>query len=213
MKRFVLFFLFLIIAIALLFLYKPLKNRIIEHFRGPSITNICPGCDLYFPDGISVHERAYRKEGIKKQKSFKQLEILYIIGILSKIQSNEYYLVDDMQDSRPYVLHKVVIFLDDLSIRYKEALEKRKINYFPFTVTSGTRSVESVRELQKKNKIAIENSPHLHGKTIDISYRRFGQDPNCKSVFIEVLKELRDEKKCYVKFEKFEQGALHLTVR
>lgn len=211
-KIFVVVVLFLFAIVAALFLFTPLKHRIFHRFRDQTRTSICPNCEIYFPDGVAVHERAYRKEAIKKQKDFKQLEALYKKGVLSKIQSNEYYLVEEMSHSLPYVLPKVVVFLDELSMRYKNALDKREIDYFPFMVTSGTRSVESQRKLKEENKIAIDNSAHLHGKTIDISYRRFGEGPDCKLVFIEVLKELREERKCYVKFERSEGGALHLTV-
>jgi hypothetical protein len=62
----------------------------------------------------------------------------------------------------------------------------------------------------KSNANAIENSAHLKGKTFDISYRAFAGNRKQSGAFIEVLRELRAEGKCYVKYER--NGCLHVTV-
>ncbi len=51
---------------------------------------------------------------------------------------------------------------------------------------------------------------HLRGKTFDISYRAFNNNPKQTQAFIEVLKEFRIQNRCFVKFEK--NGCLHITV-
>ena len=61
------------------------------------------------------------------------------------------------------------------------------------------------------------NSAHLYATTIDITYSRFegavpvNYDPY-KYILAEVLRDLRNDKRCYVKFE-LKQACFHITVR
>lgn len=192
-------------------IFTPLKYQIQIFFTGQKSFKNCPGCDIYFPDVVAVQEKAYRNERIKKQQTFKGLDRLHAKGELSEIASNEYYLVEDMGFARPYVMPKVVDFLNDLSLQYKEELEKKGVSYFPFSITNATRSIESANELAGENNIARKNSHHLLGKTLDISYKKFGGSKERQLAFIDALKSLRESGKCYVKYET--TGALHLTVR
>ena len=208
----------IIISILVLFVlltgvvvFTPLKYQIQIFFTGQKSFNNCPGCNIYFPDVVAVQEKAYRNERIKKQQTFKGLDRLHAKGELSEIASNEYYLVEDMPFARPYVMPKVVDFLNELSLQYKEELDKKGISYYPFSITSATRSIESANELAEENNIARKNSHHLLGKTLDISYKKFGGNKERQLAFIDALKSLRESGKCYVIYEI--KGALHLTVR
>lgn len=80
----------------------------------------------------------------------------------------------------------------------------------PFTISSLTRSTESVEKLMNNNRNAIKNSSHLKGKTFDISYRAFNKNKQQTIAFIAVLEELRNQNRCFVKFER--NGCLHITV-
>jgi ribonuclease HI len=62
------------------------------------------------------------------------------------------------------------------------------------------------------NVNAVTNSAHLKGKTIDISYVRFGNNTAQLDALVKALKKMRKEDKCYVKYERT-QGCLHITVR
>lgn len=62
----------------------------------------------------------------------------------------------------------------------------------------------------KNNKNSIPESAHLKGKTSDVSYHAFGKNKKQSNAFVEALTELRNQKKCYVKFER--NGCLHITV-
>lgn len=66
---------------------------------------------------------------------------------------------------------------------------------------------------------ASANSAHLFGTTFDIAYARFKKSAfretetdKLKSVLAEVLRDLRNEKRCYVRYE-YKQGCFHITVR
>ena len=82
--------------------------------------------------------------------------------------------------------------------------------YVRFDITSATRSINSVNELSKENPNAIKNSAHLRGKTFDISYGAFSGYKIQLKLFIEALSELKNQKKCFVKYER--NGCLHITV-
>ncbi|MBP5479429.1 MAG: hypothetical protein J6Y15_08730, partial [Bacteroidaceae bacterium] len=93
-------------------------------------------------------------------------------------------------------------------------------------ITSVLRTTDDVRKLQKGNGNATTNSCHCYGTTVDISYNRFmpitgkhtssmpltRMDYDMKQVLSEVLYDLREQEKCYVKYE-LKQGCYHLTVR
>jgi hypothetical protein len=72
----------------------------------------------------------------------------------------------------------------------------------------------------KRNSVAVKNSAHRYATTFDISYIRYEPVGLCvrsdvgvlKSVLAGVLDDLREEKLCYVKYEK-NQACFHITVR
>jgi hypothetical protein len=174
--------------------------------------DLCPQCDDFFNDGTNQHNQAYKKEGIAPQQTLADLESLRKKKVLVRVQSNSRYVLAPMQHSKPLLLPKASGFLKKLSDRYRAECKKSSISYYPFTITSMTRSVESVNQLSETNSNAIEHSAHLRGKTIDISYNSFVGRAAQKKAFIEALRQLRAEKTCYVKYE-FNQKCLHITVR
>jgi len=173
----------------------------------------CNGCAAVFTDGIATHQKAYSgNEGIDPQTTDEKLDILLKKGELVKLYSGNDYIVLNMIDSKPYVDPKCVELLNNLSLKYRQRCLDSNISYFPFAISSGTRSKESVKRLieKRKNPNAIRNSAHLRGKTIDIRYDNFGGKEKQLSLFTAVLKEMKDDNKCFVKFEK--NGCLHITV-
>ncbi len=200
----------LIIGITvILFIFgNPFKQRI---KRSPD-DNVCPQCEALFTDGINQHNQAYKEEGISPQQTLNDLESLEDKDILNRVQSNSDYTIAPLEHSKPLLLPKAADFLTTLSKRYRLECTKSSISYYPFTITSMTRSVESAKELTRTNGNAIERTAHLRGKTIDISYNSFVGRAAQKKAFIEALRQLRAEKTCYVKYE-FNQKCLHVTVR
>ena len=170
----------------------------------------CYNCDDYFPDNVAVQERALKTNVIKPQKELTDLDKLKSKGVLIELKTNDDYIIAEMPFSRPYVMPIVKTFLNELVALYK--IELNDLDYVRFEITSATRSRLSVKELTKKNVNSITNSPHLKGKSIDISYVRFGSNAGQLNAFVQALKKMRENKKCFVKYE-VSEGCLHITVR
>ena len=99
------------------------------------------------------------------------------------------------------------------------------VPFHKLIVTSVLRSQEDVVKLRRRNGNATENSCHLYGTTFDICYNRYKtvEDPDgparrlvrndtLKWVLSEVLRDKREEGRCYIKYE-VKQGCFHMTVR
>jgi len=170
----------------------------------------CQDCETLFGDGIEEHKKAYQNEGIIEQESDERLLNLEHRGILKKIECNEFYIVRNLKHSKPILLPKAVLFLNSLSELYHQKCQYSKKQYVPFEITSATRSIKSIKELQEFNPNAIENSAHLHGKTFDVSYAAFTGNKVQLILFISSLSELKNQNKCFVKYER--NGCLHITV-
>lgn len=215
-KKFLFFFFgATLIALALYVLQNKIKYKLSKYYLSTKSKkrpekSPCENCEILFTDGIPKHSSAYKKEGIRAGRTDADLNRLRSSGILVEINSSDDYIVRDMPHAKPFLLPKAVNFLNELSDRYKQSIEENNIEYIPFEITSATRSMESVDRLQKVNENAIKNSPHLKGKTLDISYTNFADQPEQRKIFINTLQRLKKEKRCFVKYEN--NGCLHITV-
>jgi hypothetical protein len=203
------------LTIIILYPYRyRIKNKIASVLNRSKINNPsyapCETCDQLFADGISAHELAYKKEGIKSQKNSLELRNLESKGVLKRIITNDYYIVRDMDFSDPLLLHKAADLLTNISRLYMSEIDKAGLKYIPFEITSATRTIESVKRLKQNNDNAIKNSAHLKGKTFDIGYINFANYPQQRALFINVLKSFREENKCFVKYE-IGQKCFHIT--
>jgi uncharacterized protein YcbK (DUF882 family) len=190
---------------------KPVKHAVKHTFKSSPKNKNCKQCPGLFTDKVYRHERAYRRESIEPQETLEDLDKLFKKGKLVKIKDNRYYLLDDLTYSRPYMLASGKAFLDQLGKRYADKCDQADIDYVKFTITSVTRSKKSVKKLKRGNRNAIENSAHLRGKTLDISYVKFENNHKQLNLFIDALYEMKMEKRCFVKYER--SGCLHITVR
>lgn len=184
-------------------------NRV--QFTSSQKNKWCSQCPDLFDDSVRRHARSYRWDGISAKGSMDELEKLHKAGILEEIKTNAYFEVEDLTYSVPYLLPIGEKFLLALGERYSEKCDAAGIKYVPFVVTSLTRSTKSVKKLRRGNRNAIENSAHLKGKTLDISYRKFENNQKQLNLFVDALYELREEGWCYVKYER--TGCLHITAR
>jgi hypothetical protein len=193
-----------------------IKNKIkaimgYSHSRyGGGGSGNCPNCSAIFTDNVETHAMAYLKDGIRPQKDDADLDELSKTSKLVKLKTDSLFIIRKTRFSRPYITPKGFTFIQDLSKQYYKKCASDTIKYIPFTISSLTRSIESVEELMDNNANAIKNSAHLRGKTFDISYRAFNTNSKQTKVFIEILEELRKQNRCYVKFER--NGCLHITV-
>lgn len=210
---------FFILTIASLVIAYPYRKKIKYKFkvllgysinRSPSGSGSCSGCSTIFTDNVKRHQSAFSTSGMLPQKKDQDLDNLLKSRNLIRLKTNPLYIIRKARFSRPYMLPKAELFINDLSKKYSEKCRADSIKYIPFTISSVTRSHESVEKLRKSNKNAIKNSAHLRGKTFDISYRAFNKNKKQSKAFIAVLTELRAQKRCFVKFER--NGCLHITV-
>lgn len=136
-------------------------------------------------------------------------------GRLEKISSNEYYHIQPLEYSCPYLVPDAKRVLEDCGREFQTLTGSKSKPI----VTSVLRTQEDVRKLQKVNSNATSNSCHCYGTTFDISYTAFKKDllasqsdEELRLALAQALAKLRKEGRCYVKFEK-SQKCYHITVR
>jgi hypothetical protein len=133
--------------------------------------------------------------------------------------------VDPLRQSIPYLVPRAAILLQDIGEAFFDSLHIKGVPLHRFIVTSVLRTQEDVARLRNFNQNATENSCHLYGTTFDICYNRYKtvEDPegpkrrevrndSLKYVLSEVLRDMREQGRCYIKYE-VKQGCFHMTVR
>lgn len=141
------------------------------------------------------------------------------------IGASPYYSVDRLTRSIPYLVPRAAVLLDDIGRAFFDSLHVKGMALHRLIVTSVLRSEEDVEKLRRTNKNATELSCHLYGTTFDISYTRFHvvEDPqgpprrvspndSLKWVLSEVLRDMREGERCFIKHE-VKQPCFHITVR
>ena len=142
---------------------------------------------------------------------------------LVHIQSNPSYAVDSLTHSIPYLVPVADKLLTSIGNNFQDSLKNKGLNPYQVVVTSVLRTQHDVKRLRKQNVNASENSAHFYGTTFDVSWKRFRkledadgrplQEVNSdtlKLVLAEVLRDLRKEKCCFIKYE-LKQGCFHIT--
>ena len=176
-----------------------------------------------FPDTNAVQLVAAKQWGVSPVKNREDAEArkreLVYIG------SSPYYHVDPLSSSIPYLVPRAAVLLQDIGQAFFDSLYVKGVPFHKLIVTSVLRSQEDVLKLRGRNVNATENSCHLYGTTFDICYNRYKtvEDPEgpsrrqvrndtLKWVLSEVLRDMRVQQRCYIKYE-VKQGCFHMTVR
>ena len=170
----------------------------------------------------------------------KQLNVAQAIGItpiasredaeemtdqLTFIESNDRYAVDSLTHSIPYLIPGAAALLDTIGQNFLDSLASKGLNPNRIIVTSVLRTEKDVKRLRRRNSNASSNSTHAYGTTFDVSWKRFqkvededgrpmqdvGAD-TLKLVLAEVLRDLKQADRCYVKYE-IKQACFHITSR
>lgn len=188
------------------------KNRI---YSVPNFGNA-------FPDQNDVQLLAANKYGVKpvmdrEEAENRKAELVYV-------GSNPYFYVDRLRSSIPYLVPRAVVLLQDIGRNFFDSLQVKGIPLHKIIVTSVMRSKADVDKLRGHNGNATQNSCHLYGTTFDICYNRYKtvEEPDgpsrrqvrndtLKWVLSEVLNDMRNNKRCLVKYE-VHQGCFHITV-
>lgn len=176
-----------------------------------------------FGDLHNLHTQAARKIGVKGVASRDEAE--HLKSKLVEIKSNEYYTVDELTHSIPFLVPKAHTLLESIGANFLDSLKNKGLNPNQIRVTSVLRTHDDVKDLRKRNTNASSTSVHVHGTTFDISYKRFValehpegrpyesvSSDTLKLVLAEVLRDLRKAEMCYIKYE-LKQGCFHITAR
>lgn len=192
----------------------PLRNRI---YSVASYKNT-------FPDLQDVQIVAARKWGVQPVEDREQAELRK--DELVYVGSNPYYMMDKhMNYSIPYLVPRASDLLQKISRNFLDSLAIKGIPLHTLIVTSVLRTENDVRRLRRSNCNASEESCHRYGTTFDICYNRYNtvsppdgpgrravRNDSLKWVLSEVLRDVREEGLCYIKYE-VKQGCFHITVR
>lgn len=182
-----------------------------------------PGFSRTFPDNNDVQMVSAKKYGVspvqnRSEAEQRKSELVYI-------EASPYYHVDKLNRSIPYLVPRAANLLNEMGRAFYDSLQTKGVPLHKFIVTSVLRTNDDVKKLRRYNVNATENSCHLYGTTFDICYNRYVtvQPPgepqrravrsdSLKWILSEVLRDMRMNNRCYVKYE-VKQGCYHITVR
>ena len=177
--------------------------------------NSVPGFSRTFPDNNDIQLSAANMYGVKPVE---EKELVFV-------GASPYFHVDPLRNSIPYLVPRAAVLLNEIGRAYYDSLQVKGIPLHQIIVTSVLRSRSDVRNLRGHNANATENSCHLYGTTFDVCYNRYKtvspvegakrrsvRNDTLKWVLSEVLRDMREAKRCYVKYE-VKQGCFHITVR
>ena len=176
-----------------------------------------------FPDLNDKHLEVAKAVGIRPLEDREEAESMK--EKLTHITDNEFYVVDSLTHSIPYLVPRASALLDTIGSNFLDSLAAKGLNPNQVIVTSVLRTQSDVKRLRRRNGNASANSAHCFGATFDVSWKRFKkvEDENgrplqdvgsdtLKLVLSEVLRDLRQAEKCYIKYE-LKQGCFHITAR
>ncbi len=182
-----------------------------------------PSYDRCFPDLQDVQIGAARKWGVQPVRDRRQAEErkseLVFVG------SNPYYVMDrGMSYSIPYLVPRAADLLQQIGRNFLDSLAVKGVPLHRIIVTSVLRSEADVKKLQRCNPNASPESCHRFGTTFDIAYNRYNtvsppgehrrevRNDTLKYVLSEVLRDIREQQRCYIKYE-VKQACFHITTR
>ena len=190
------------------------EERVSRRFNGNYNTT--------FNDLQDLHMDAALKNGIKPLSAradtvrFKKKQLVRLPDEL------ELYRTYDLTHSIPFLVPAAAELFIDIAQNFRDSLYSKNMPLYKLYLTSVLRTDEDVADLKRININASENSVHRYGTTLDISWKRFDQlvpdstnvvsPDRLKLVLGQVLFDLKNEGRCYVKHER-RQACFHITVR
>ena len=178
-----------------------------------------------FNDQNGVQLKSAARFGIKRTLKNRK-EANGVKDGLVHIKDNSHYSIAKLTHSIPYLTDGAAELLDMIGKNFLDSLESKGLNPNRIIVTSVLRTQEDIKKLQRSgNPNAVSNSAHCYATTFDITYARFDkvkyrnfrryesvERETLKRVLDEVLRDLRKQNKCYVKYE-VKQRCFHITTR
>lgn len=178
-----------------------------------------------FNDKNSAQLKSARKYGIKSTLKNRE-EAKSIKNELKEIKDCDYYAIDKLTHSIPYLTNGAEEILNMIGKNFQDSLESKGLAKYKIVVTSVLRTKDDIKRLRALgNPNATLNSAHCYATTFDITYIRFKKQfrKQClfkksvkpkilQNVLGEVLRDLRKQKKFHVKYE-YRQKCFHITAR
>ena len=173
----------------------------------------------YFNDMQQTQIAAARKYGIAPISNREAAKDIIKQENLVKIRSCRNYKVAQLRNSVPYLTEDAAWLLTKIGENFRDSLAAKGIERHKIIVTSVLRTDEDVQRLMRHNTVAVKNSAHRHATTLDITYKTFEpglfafktNEVELKKILAEVLRDLRNEKLCYVRYE-VRPGCFHITL-
>lgn len=173
-----------------------------------------------FKDLNDLHLAEAERIGIKPASNREEAE--EVKGDMEEIKTNEYYEVEELRHSIPYLVPAAAELLEEIGRNFQDTLRNLNSSIYKIKVTSVTRTVDDVKNLKRRNSNSSENSAHRYGTTFDVSWARYVKvdekdtlnidNDRLKMVLATVLRDLHQSDRCYIKHER-KQGCFHITVR
>ena len=148
-----------------------------------------------FKDLNDVHLAEAKRIGIKPASNREEAE--KVKKEMEEIETNEYYEVEKLTHSIPYLIPSAAQLLEDIGHNFQDSLRNLNASVYKIKVTSVTRTFDVSWARYTK----VDESD-----TLNIDKDRL------KMVLAMVLRDLKREERCYVKHER-KQGCFHITVR
>ena len=175
------------------------------------------GFQRTFNDMNGRHLEAARALGIEPLAG--EEEVRRASRRLYEVESCGAYVVEELTHSLPYLVREARDLLEEVGDNFRDSLESKGLPDYRVIVTSVLRTREGVGRLRRGNVNASENSAHVYGTTFDVAYARYAKvgrrettRDKLKTVLAEVLRDLREKGRCYVRYE-VRQGCFHVTAR
>ncbi|WP_099463301.1 DUF5715 family protein [Parabacteroides provencensis] len=173
-----------------------------------------------FKDLNDVHLAEAQRLGIEPVSSREEAE--KASKKMEEIETNDYYEVEELKHSIPYLIPQAADLLEDIGKNFQDSLYNLNAPKYKILVTSVTRTVDDVKKLKRRNFNSSVNSAHQYGTTFDVSWARYTKidekdtlnidKDRLKMVLASVLRDLHRQNRCFIKHER-KQGCFHITVR
>ncbi len=160
------------------------------------------------------------KEGIKPARNLSELKLKIKNSQLIGVESGKGFVLDTFYFSYAVLTPPSKELIDTIGNRFELSLRNTPLKGTKLIVTSMTRTLYTVSRLVKRNRTAVNKSPHLNGNSFDFSFSRFQTTRSitpCEKTFLQetiskILLDLKQEKRCWVTFERYEE-CLHVVAK
>ena len=173
----------------------------------------------YFNDINDAHVELARAVGLSR---IPQNRDEVVKGKLALVANNEYYVVDTLRYSVPYLTKTAAAELSAIGKAFSDSLRRKEFPMYKLVVTSVLRTQADLDRLRRSgNPNASDNSAHCYGTTFDITYTRFFREEETDEfmqpyeltkVLAEVLRDHKEAGRILVKYERSEH-CFHITAK